>query len=155
MGKQTKYFRSNAGSIFATDYPEYHAGEERLSNAEGERLYREQCKEQLRKILKPGQTVYCVLRKVSSSGMRRLISLLIVEGGEITCIDYWASKAMGRPCKGNGDGITVNGCGMDMGFELVYSLGRSLWPDGTPAPHSTRNGEPDSSGSYALKHSWL
>ena len=45
--------------------------------------------------------------------------------------------------------------GMDMGFAVVYDLGLSLWPAGTPAPHGTRNGEPDANGGYALKHSWL
>lgn len=38
---------------------------------------------------------------------------------------------------------------------FVYSLGRTLWPDGTRAPHGRRNGQPDSDGGYALKHSWL
>ena len=38
---------------------------------------------------------------------------------------------------------------MDMGFQAVYCLGLSLWPDGTPEPHSTRNGEPDTNGGYA------
>lgn len=44
---------------------------------------------------------------------------------------------------------------MDMGFHVVYALGSALWPDGTPAPHGTRNGEPDTAGGYALKHEWL
>lgn len=30
-----------------------------------------------------------------------------------------------------------------------------LKPDGAPAPHGTRNGEPDTAGGYALKHEWL
>jgi hypothetical protein len=29
-----------------------------------------------------------------------------------------------------GEGITVDGCGMDMGFALVYNLGRALYRDG-------------------------
>jgi hypothetical protein len=53
------------------------------------------------------------------------------------------------------DGITIGGCGMDMGFELVYQLGYALWPNGTPAPHGTRNGEPDTNGGYALRQRWL
>jgi hypothetical protein len=44
---------------------------------------------------------------------------------------------------------------MDMGFDLVYSLGSALWPNGTDTPHGTRNGEPDSDGGYALKQSAL
>lgn len=52
-------------------------------------------------------------------------------------------------------GVRVGGCGMDMGFHLVYQLGSVLWPKGTKKPHGKRNGEPDYSGGYALKHEWL
>lgn len=52
-------------------------------------------------------------------------------------------------------GIKCDGCGMDMGFQLVYSLGRTLWPLGTHEPHGKRNGQPDREGGYALKHRWL
>ena len=52
-------------------------------------------------------------------------------------------------------GLVIGGCGMDMGFHVVYNLGRAMWPDGTPDPHGTRNGEPDRDGGYALKHRWL
>jgi len=44
---------------------------------------------------------------------------------------------------------------IDMGFHVVYNLGRTLWPEGTPEPHGTRNGEPDRDGGYALNHQWL
>jgi hypothetical protein len=49
----------------------------------------------------------------------------------------------------------MSGAGMDMGFELVYRLGQAMWPNGTPEPHGTRNGQPDSDGGYALEHKWL
>ena len=29
----------------------------------------------------------------------------------------------------DGSGVRVSGAGMDMGFHLVYSLGRAVWPD--------------------------
>jgi hypothetical protein len=53
------------------------------------------------------------------------------------------------------NGVKVAGCGMDMGFHLIYSLSYALFPKGTDAPHGTRNGVPDSDGGYALKHEWL
>lgn len=110
----------------------------------------------LREILKPGTTVYSVLRHVSKSGMRREISLLIVDprDGEIWCFDFLASKVL-RSRIGKHGGIVAGGCGMDMGYHLVYSLGRAIWPDGTPEPHGTRNGQPDRDGGYALKHRWI
>jgi hypothetical protein len=46
----------------------------------------------------------------------------------------------------------VGGCGMDMCFHTVYLLGLAMWPQGTPEPHSRRNGTPDSNGGYALRY---
>jgi hypothetical protein len=62
---------------------------------------------------------------------------------------------MGDRFDRNREGIVVGGCGMDMGFHLVYNLGATLWPKGTEKPHGTRNGEPDTSGGYALKSRWI
>lgn len=43
-------------------------------------------------------------------------------------IGYAVADAVGWPER---DGaIVVGGCGMDMGFHLVYTLGRYLYPDG-------------------------
>lgn len=48
------------------------------------------------------------------------------------------------------DEIIMGGWGYNKAFQIGYDLGRSLWPNGTPEPHGTRNGEPDSDGGYAL-----
>jgi hypothetical protein len=106
--------------------------------------------------LKPGDTVHTILRHVSSSGMSRSISLIATDdaGGPLD-ITYWAARAMGDTIDQKRGGIKATGCGMDMGFALVYALGATLWPKGTDAPHGTRNGAPDREGGYALKHRWL
>lgn len=70
-------------------------------------------------------------------------------------IGWLAAKAMGDTFDSDRQGIKANGCGMDMGFALVYNLGRTLWPNGTGVPHGSRNGESATDGGYALKHSWL
>ena len=108
----------------------------------------------LLELLKPGDTVYTVLKHVSRSGMMRHIQLQIVRDGDICDITYHAACVMGDPIAKNG-GIRVSGCGMDMGFHLVYSLGRTLWPNGTPEQHGTRNNEPDNDGGYALHQRWI
>lgn len=108
----------------------------------------------LREHFKPGQTVYTVLRHVSASGMSRDISVLTVEGNETRQWDYHVSRVLGYS-RGKREGLRVGGCGMDVGFAIVYELGAALWPHGTPEPHSTRNGEPDTAGGYALKHRWM
>jgi hypothetical protein len=128
--------------------------------------------ERLLRTVEPGDTVYTIARHVSRSGMQREISLVAVDRSAIvlpvesrdgiaklgrealTTIDYWAARALGYRIGRHG-GIVVGGCGMDMGFQLVYTLGHTLWPRGTDKPHGRRNGQPDSDGGYALKHRWL
>jgi hypothetical protein len=83
----------------------------------------------LRVILKPGDTVYTVLNHVSRSGMSRSISLYTVVDGENIYLTGYAARALGEK-RDKYDGITLPGCGMDMGFALVYNLGYTLWPNG-------------------------
>ena len=55
-------------------------------------------------------------------------------------------------------GLVVGGCGMDMGFHVVYSLGRVLWPKGFKVNGIGRNGDisgHDKDGGYRLVHQWL
>lgn len=120
----------------------------------------------LRQLIKPGDTVYTIIRHVSASGMSRRISLVIPtykkdHTGKMRCeihsIDWYAARlGIGHFQRGK-DGIVIGGCGMDMGFAMVYKLGQALWPKGTRKPHGNgkRNGEPDSVGGYAIKHQWL
>lgn len=147
------YYRQADGTIYRSDRP--WSSDKPLSKAEGKRLFAAQCADRLRDTLEPGQTVYTILRHCSASGMSRRISLAVVNKDlEVQVIDFWAAHAMDDKIHKDG-GIVVNGCGMDMGFALVYNLGRRLWPNGAPEPHGRRNGEPDSDGGYALKHSWV
>lgn len=112
----------------------------------------------LREWLKPGDTVYTILRHVSRSGMQREISLVIInKGGEILHLNYSVAKALDYR-QGKRDGLIVGGCGMDMGLHLVYNLGRVLFPDGFAVEGRGRNGDMsghDNDGGYALKHQWL
>lgn len=88
----------------------------------------------LRETLKPGDTVYTVLRSVSRSGMNRKIDVyaLKCENGEVE--KYWlsrlVSKATGETFDAKRDALSVSGCGMDMGFHVVYNLSRVLFRDG-------------------------
>lgn len=112
-------------------------------------------RERLLEILKPGDTVFTVLKHVSASGMSRSIQLKIVQNGDICDISWDAAHAMGDKIDSKHGGIKIGGCGMDMGFALVYNLGAVLWPKGTDKPHGTRNGEPDRDGGYALNQRWV
>jgi hypothetical protein len=85
--------------------------------------------EQLREWLPPGSTVQTILRHVSRSGMVRDISAIATVDGEPFDITYWVSRALIARIA-DGGGIRRGGCGMDMGFDLVYSLSRTLYRDG-------------------------
>ena len=105
-------------------------------------LQQQEAQEELRQIIKPGDTVYTVLRHVSRSGMTRGIDLYTIKDNRPRWLTGLAGKAMGTPqSRADWDrerGLRVSGCGMDMGFHLVYNLAYYLFGDG-----------------YALKHEWL
>ena len=114
-----------------------------------------EAREFLLTFLKPNSTIYTACFRVAESGMSRNIGVYAVKDSEIICLDFYVEKLCGYMRAENDNGVKVSGCGMDMGFAIVYDLGSKLWPIGTPKPHGTRNGNPDSDGGYALKHKWM
>ena len=115
---------------------------------------REEAKKYLHKVLKPGDTVKTILRHCSQSGMSRSISLITKTTEKI---DFYAARAMNNSIDPKNGGIKIGGCGMDMGFALVYNLGRTLWPNGNGKHITHRNGDtkPETDGGYLLHHEWL
>ena len=84
----------------------------------------------LREWVKPGDTVHTIIRHVSRSGMQREIGVVLIDADGSTLHPNWAvSKAIGAR-QGKRDGVIMGGCGMDMGFALVYELSHALFPDG-------------------------
>lgn len=150
------FFRNAAGEVYSSYTGEaWQPTDTPVTKKDGDLAMREQAKAHLRTLVKPGKTVYTILNHKSSSGMSRSISLAIVHNGDIVKLDYWVVQANGEHIDSKHGGIKVSGCGMDMGFHLVYNLGRMLWPNGTKKAHGTRNGQPDHDGGYALNHMWL
>ena len=142
-------------------------------------IERETAKKSLLEILKPGDVVHCILRHVSRSGMSREISFRTVDR-DIT----YLFALVGDYRRGKSDGLKVTGCGMDMGFAVVYDVSRRLYPDGFgikgegPLGHEIRpdtkehaakavetgvkfygrNGDGsgwDNDGGYALNYRWI
>jgi len=133
----------------------------------------------LRKLLNPGDEVKTILRSVSRSGMSRRISLVIARDNEVIDISWDTARVMGDNVKQGGKyvqdaGLAVGGCGMDMGFHVVYTLSRILFPDGfvcsgescksndhfnDHSPEMRRaafKGQRHTGdGGYALNHRWL
>jgi len=93
-----------------------------------------------------GDTIYTVLRSVSSSGMSRTISLKVAKDGKILDLTYYASILLDWPLvEVNGSrALRVGGCGMDMGFHTVYTLSRVLFRE---------EGNTKDAG-YSLNHAW-
>jgi len=92
----------------------------------------------LRQTLRPGDTVFTILRSVSRSGMLRRISLVLLEDGTPWHLDAWASWALDYSLSPTAEGLPVTGCGMDMGYHLVDSLSWALYGRG-----------------YVLRHRWM
>jgi len=90
---------------------------------------------QLRKWLKPGDTVYTILDHVSRSGLTHHIRVVLLktnDAGQPYTLhpNYSVAKLIGLRQVKNGDAIIMEGCGMDMGFQLIYLLSSYLFPEG-------------------------
>lgn len=94
-----------------------------------------------------GSTVYTVLRHISASGMQREIGVVAIlpedprapgSGADLRHPNYAVHTVLGWAQGKRSDSVKVRGCGMDMGFHLVYELSQRLYGDG-----------------YALKQRWI
>lgn len=127
---------------------------------------KEAAAESLREILKPGDTVYTVLRSKSRSGMSRRIDLYTIDPGGVTKPSKVLPKGYSYPprlrylsgyaavlldIRRSDDGLKVDGCGMDMGFSLVYNLSSVLFPriDQDGKANDKRG------AGYALRQEWI
>lgn len=93
---------------------------------------------ELRKYMKPGTTVLTILRRVSPSGMSRLIDVHVIVDNEPLHFTWTTAKALGWSYDRRHEALKVQGCGFDAGFDTVYHLSHLLHGDG-----------------YALKQRWL
>ena len=125
-----------------------------------------QAVEHLRTILKPGDTVYTVLKSRARSGMYRHVALLIGGKDGLSNISGYVADALQWRLHDDG-ALGVSGCGMDVGFEAVYNTASVLFRDGfqcigegCPANDHT-NGDwnytphTHKDGGYALRQRWL
>lgn len=119
--------------------------------------------ETLREAFPPGTEVRTILRHVSRSGMLRSISVIGLDRADTSYPlhdwSYAVGATVGSPIDRNNGGVRRTGAGMDMGFDLVYSLSRALYPDGFACigdgcpsnDHSNYRGD-DWAGEYGLEH---
>ena len=98
--------------------------------------------EDLKDLLPVGTKIYTILRHVSKSGMQRQISAFFWDDElhDMREISYNVAQILGRRINDKSFGVVCNGTGMDMGFEMVYSLAQTLYGCGK---------------GYSLKQQWL
>lgn len=89
----------------------------------------------MREVLKPGDTVFTIVRSVASSGMSRTISPIIFLDNDVNQARYYTyhiGRILGLTqvnAMGN-DALRIGGCGMDMCAHLVDCLSYELFPNG-------------------------
>jgi hypothetical protein len=107
-----------------------------MTKAEEKRRETEQAKIRLMDLLNDTGHVYTVLNHVSSSGMTRHISCYVAvviqhtKKPAIVNITWYISKMLDLKRSRNNGGLVVGGCGMDMGYHIVYSLSSALYKNG-------------------------
>jgi hypothetical protein len=123
---------------------------------------KERAKAELKKLFAgSGYQAYTMLRHVSSSGMFRRISVYVIEDNQPLCIDYLIGKLGNYKRDKENEGLRVSGCGMDMGFAVVYDTSGEVFDDEEEVKRiamklgRTRNGEPETSGSYLVRQKWM
>ena len=134
----------------------------------------EASREYLRKLLKPGDTLHTILRHVSRSGMSRDIDVIFTNESHNANLSWDISRALDYSQAKDGS-IKVGGCGMDMGFSVVYDLSNTLFgeykclgekcpsPDHTNSrgwgedklPPYKRDGKMEHKDGYAISQRWL
>jgi len=111
-----------------------------MTKKQQKELQENEARESLLKRLEKGMTLYTNIKHVSQSGMTRYIEPIAIVDNEPINLSYWVNNLFGdkQVDKFGGQCVKVGGCGMDMGFHLIYSLSQELFNDG-----------------YALKQRWL
>lgn len=147
-------------------------------NAKQKRQERDEAIARLKELVKPGDQLVTVIRNTSASGMSRSMDVYMFYQDKAKdhhgntrrpsarvqwlWLTYNVAKACGFEWDHKRDSLRVGGCGMDMGFHVVYTLGRVLFPKGGHVKHSQRrwqeerNGNTkETDGGYLLSHRWL
>lgn len=83
----------------------------------------------LREVLKPGDTLYFILRRKSESGMSRWVDVYKFDGQPVS-LGRHIAWALGYHWDMARSGFKVSGTGFDVATEVIGALGRKLFDDG-------------------------
>lgn len=134
------------GTVLEVDSLEHWPEARRLTVKEGRARLRAESMRHVRKAVSRKREVLTKVTHVARSGMSRSIECYVISGGELLNISGDVARIIGEPLDRKNGGVRVSGCGMDMGAQIVYVLGRYLYPQGTKA---------NDGGGYALRHRWI
>ena len=130
-------------------------------------IERKEAIEKLHGLIEPGDVIYTNMLHVSKPGMYRVMDVFIIKDNIPLRLTWSVADAIQERYDRKHEGIGVTGCGMDMGFHVVYNLSRVLYPQGFDCigekcrSNDHSNGDRDRSfhlhkdGGYALIHKWL
>lgn len=124
-----------------------------LYGKEGEAALREYRRQKLLELIPVKSTLTVVRTHWTRSGTARFrvfVPCVSAETGKPYICELTSQIAEFVGFQTKGGEIVMSGWGYNKSFQIGYSLGCALWPNGTPEPHGTRNGEPDSDGGYAI-----
>lgn len=104
--------------------------------------------------------IYTVLRHVSTSGMFRRIDVYAIRDNKPLYLSGLVEELCQYKRDRHKEGLRVGGCGMDMGFAVVYGFSGQVFPNGFRyrKGEGHRNGDPSSrdlDGGYALRQQWI
>ena len=137
-----------------------------------QKVEKEEAIKELRDKIKAGDTLYTKLVHCSKSGMMRVVDVFIIRDNVPLRYSWSVAQAAGFKYNRKHEGVEVGGCGMDVGFEVVYNLSRVLFADGfkcigkeNRCPANDHTNDPweenystdrvHSDAGYALRHRWL
>lgn len=104
---------------------------------------------ELRHLFRAGSTAYTDVTHVSRSGMTRYIEVYRIKNGTPLNVSHLVAEALDRGYDPH-RGVKVQGCGMDMGFELVYSMSRTVHANSRSKLRKDKH-----DAGYLIKQRWL
>lgn len=72
--------------------------------------------------LKTGDTVYAILRHVSTSGMSRMIDLYVMKNNRPLRITWTVARALDMRYNRKHEALHIGGCGFDVAHDTVSNL---------------------------------
>jgi hypothetical protein len=140
----TYYLSTSDNRVYDFNHQPSGDGWQQVSQAKGKALEKQQAIDSLKNIfaLMPPEkrVIYTVLRSVSKSGMSQTIDFFTIDNDRPRHLSGLIKMALGYKFGKNG-GLVVGGCGMDMGFHVVYTVSSVL--------HGGAR------GGYEIHHEWV